>query len=174
MASDKSTITFLWRNEMSKKALFGSLCVVAAVLVTVSVLWAQGDRTQTPARDVTLVGKIVDLHCCMTGKFPSTDQVKCTRECIRAGVPAALETEEGLIVLGQGPKGPARTIDDLAFQFAEVKGKLYERDGLRYLDLTSAKAAPAPQPKVPAEPDFDEAEEAEEYDQEPEDSGSDG
>jgi hypothetical protein len=159
---------------MSKKVLIGSLCVVAAVLITVTALQAGGERTPTPpAREVTMVGKIVDLHCFMTDKFPSADHVKCTRECIRAGVPAALDTEVGLIVLGHGPKGPARMIDELALQHAEIKGKLYERNGLRYLDVTAAKVVSLPEPPKPFDPeieeeeveeDFDEPEEAEDFD----------
>ncbi|MHC4092607.1 MAG: hypothetical protein ACYSVY_20425 [Planctomycetota bacterium] len=130
---------------MNKKVLVGFLSVVTAIFIAVSGLHADGERRPTPpAREVTMEGKVIDLHCFMTGKFPSTDHIKCTRECIRAGVPAALETEDGLVILGKGPKGPARMLDDLALQHAEVKGKLYEREGLRYLDLTSAKAAAAP------------------------------
>ena len=53
-------------------------------------------------------------------------------------VPAALETEEGLIVIGMGERGPSRTLIPLAFKKVEVKGKLYEKDGLQYLDMASA------------------------------------
>ena len=85
---------------MNKRVLVGSLYVVAAVLLAASALEAGGERTQSPPpREVTMSGKIVDLHCFMTGKFPSADHAKCTRECIRAGVPAALETEDSVVIL---------------------------------------------------------------------------
>ena len=116
---------------------------VVAVVVLASVLQAGPQRDgQVAPREVTLTGKIVDLQSYMTEKFSSADQAKSVRECLHHGVPAALETEEGLVVIGQGWKGPARTIADLALQNAEVKGKLYERHGLRYIDITSAKLIP--------------------------------
>ncbi len=117
--------------------------VIAGVVgvMFVSALCAAGDRDKgLSPRDVTLTGKIVDLQSFMSGKFTSSDKVKCTRECIRAGVPIAIETEMGLIVVGEGTKGSARTLAPFAFQYAELKGKLYDKHGLRYIDITSAKA----------------------------------
>lgn len=132
-----------------------SKTVITAVagVVLVSVLCAAGDRDKNPPpRDVTLTGTVVDLHSFMTERYESSDKAKCTRDCIRAGVPAALETQEGLVVIGEGTKGAARTIMELAFQTAELKGKLYEKHGLRYIDITSAKAA---KPKPEPEPDVE-------------------
>jgi len=121
-----------------------AVAAVAAATILASALYAgdeqdRQDKKRAP-REVTLTGKVVDLHCYMTERFPSADAVKCTRECIRAGVPAALETDDGLIIIGKGPKGPARDIAPLALQDVELKGRLYERHGLRYIDVISAKA----------------------------------
>lgn len=118
-----------------------AVATVAAVTILVSALRAGDERGQKPApREVTLTGRVVDLHNYMTEKFPSADKVKCTRECLSVGVPAALETDDGLVIIGKGPKGPARDMAPLALQNAELKGKLYERHGLRYIDVISAKA----------------------------------
>jgi len=126
----------------NKKSIRNSVIVGAVGIMLVSVLSIAADQERNPPpRDVTMTGKIVDLHCFMTDKFESSDKVKCTRDCINAGVPAALETEDGLVLIGQGPKGVARTIAPLAFETAELKGKLYEKHGLRYIDITSAKLA---------------------------------
>lgn len=157
---------------MNRRVLLGFTCLAAAIAVAVSALQAGDERANTPApREVTLIGKVVDLHCCMTGKFPSTDHVKCTRECIRAGVPAALETEDGLIVLGHGPKGAARTVAGLALKTVEARGKLYERHGLRYLDLTTAKALKTAERPGLTEDYFEEQEDDE---GQPEDTDTDG
>jgi hypothetical protein len=139
--------------------------IIAGVVgvMFVSALYAAGDRDKNPPpRDVTLTGKIVDLQSFMTGKFASSDKAKCTRDSIRGGVPAALETKDGLVVIGEGTKGAARTIAPLAFQDAELKGKLYEKHGVRYIDITSAKAAkpepePEPDTEEPLTPEPDEA-----------------
>ncbi|MGB2987489.1 MAG: hypothetical protein WBE26_16620 [Phycisphaerae bacterium] len=132
------------QRNVSKKVI-----TVVVGVVLVSVICAAGDREKNPPpRDVTLTGKIVDLHSFMTDKFESSDKAECTRDSIRAGVPAALETEEGLVLIGEGPRGAARTIAPLAFQAVELKGKLYEKHGLRYIDVTSANAV-----KPEAEPE---------------------
>lgn len=112
---------------------------VAAVIAGASSLRAGGERKKpVKPEDVTLVGTIVDLQSLMTGKFTGTDPVRATQDCIRQGVPAALETEDGLIVIGMGERGPSRTLIPLALKKVEVKGKLYDKDGLQYLDMASA------------------------------------
>ncbi|UCC30062.1 MAG: hypothetical protein JSU86_17925 [Phycisphaerales bacterium] len=129
---------------------------VAAGVVFTSVLMAGGDRDKVPPpRDVTLTGKIVDLHSFMTDKFESSDHVRCTQRCIQAGVPAALATEDELIIIGEGQKGPARTIAPLAFRYAELKGKLYERKGIKYIDVASVKAAKDPESEEDMEEDWE-------------------
>jgi hypothetical protein len=116
---------------------------------------ARGDREKTKSpRDVTLTGKIIDLQSYMTGKFESSDHTACTQRCIEAGVPAALETEDGLIVIGEGSRGPVRTIAPLAFRNAELKGKLYDHKGIKYLDVTSAKAVEDPESEEEVEEDW--------------------
>ncbi len=112
---------------------------VVAVISGASSLRAGGERNK-PAKpeDVTLSGKVVDLQSFMTGKFANSDRIRATQDCIRQGVPAALETEEGLIIIGMGERGPSRTLIPLALKKVEVKGKLYEKDGLQYIDMASA------------------------------------
>ena len=107
--------------------------------VFASTLLAIARPKNPKPEDVTLVGLVVDLQTYMTEKCPNDDFAKCTRDNIRGGVPAALETEDGLVIIGMGDKGPARLLVPLAYQNAEVTGKLYDRDGLLYLDMTAAK-----------------------------------
>lgn len=121
---------------LNRPILLAAACV--AVLFA-STLVAVG-RPKTPKpEEVTLVGLVVDLQTYMTEKCPNDDFAKCTRDNIRGGVPAALETEDGLIIVGMGDKGPARLLVPLAYQNAEVTGKLYDRDGFLYLDMNAAK-----------------------------------
>lgn len=90
-------------------------------------------------KEATLEGRIVDLHCFMTQKYSSADHAKCTAECIRAGVPSALETSSGLVIIGEGAKSPSAQLAPLALENARITGKLYERDGVRYIDLTKVE-----------------------------------
>ena len=110
-------------------------------IVCASTLLAGGRPKKGSPRpeEVTLVGLVVDLQTYMTEKCPNDDFAKCTRDNIRGGVPAALDTEDGLIIIGMGDKGPARLLVPLAYQNAEVTGKLYDRDGFFYLDMSAAK-----------------------------------
>jgi hypothetical protein len=105
-------------------------------------------------REVTLTGQIVDLHCAMTGQYPSEDRAKCTADCIRAGVPAALKIKAGFVVLGHGADGPAKAVLPHAFEHVDVTGKIYRAGGLRYLDIESIQPASG---QAPAEEDEREA-----------------
>lgn len=105
-----------------------------------------------PVREATLTGRLIDLHCFMTEQYPTKDHERCTADCIRNGVPAALETPTGLVILGQGMTGPAKTLLPLAFQQVEARGKLYEKSGIKYLDVASVKKAHE-RPRLPEEPE---------------------
>jgi hypothetical protein len=120
------------------------LCgVLVSMLVIVAMAATPGKGGEKKPRDVTLTGKIVDLHSYMTGKFASSDRARSTRACIHAGVPVAIEASDGLIVVGQGTKGPRKLLVRLAYQHVDLKGRLYERGGLRYIDISDAKPAEA-------------------------------
>lgn len=146
----------------NRRTLAALAFAVAAVIAGASSLRAGGERKKpVKPEDVTLVGTIVDLQSFMTGKSTGTDPVRATQECIRQGVPAALETEEGLVVIGMGERGPSRTLIPLAFKKVEVKGKLYEKDGLQYLDMATIGL-------VKEKEEAEEGEDAEEHDGEEE------
>lgn len=104
-------------------------------------------------QNVTLTGRLVDLHSFMTGSYPSQDRAKTTAERLKAGVPAGLDTAAGLILLGMGPKNPVDRLAPLAYEEVEVKGKLHYRRGARYLEFTNiGKAKPIEFPGAPARP----------------------
>lgn len=131
-----------------------SIAAIAALMLTTNILDVNAqtavaeamtgpDHIVTAANpnEVTLVGRVIDFHCFMTGKPHSADTAKCAADCIRAGVPVGLETSEGLIVLGNGMTGPAKVLQPFAHQRVEVRGKLFEEGGVRYLDIASVRAA---------------------------------
>lgn len=124
----------LSRNQL----VIVSVSCAAVLFATTFVALGRPKKNNQP-EEVTLVGLVVDLQTYMTEKCANDDFQKCTRDNIRGGVPAALETEDGLIVVGMGDKGPARLLVPLAYQNAEVTGKLYDREGFLYLDMSAAK-----------------------------------
>jgi hypothetical protein len=120
----------------------GALATAALGLLVWSVnADVRGGRGEQVGKDVVVTGRVIDLHCFMTGQMPSSDPVRCTTDCIRAGVPAALESDTGLFVLGQGVTGPAKTLLPFAYAEVEISGKVFERNGVRYLDIASIKPA---------------------------------
>jgi len=123
-------------NVLEVKAQTG----VPAKQPTATTATAQTAAKLLAPKESTLTGRVVDIHCFMTGQFPSEDKAKCTADCIKAGVPAALETPTGLILLGQGTGGAAKSLVPLAYQQVEVKGQLFEKAGVKYLDITSIQA----------------------------------
>jgi len=117
------------------------LAVLGLVCVSALTLRAAPKRGGEPrGQETTVTGRLVDIQSFMTGKHPGGDPRKSSQEAIRAGVPSAIETEDGMIVIGMGERGPARLLSPLALQQVELKGRLYEKEGLTYLDLISAKA----------------------------------
>jgi hypothetical protein len=161
---------FCRRTVMGRVRTVGIAAAGVLVLTLgLSTLLAQSQQprpvgqSDTQAKEVTLTGKIVDLHCFMTGSQPTKDAVKCTRECLRDGVPAALEMDGGLVLLGKGMKGIGREVAQHALATVEVKGKLYEKHGLKYLDVISVKEAKKAEPE-----EEEEGEESEDWPEDPE------
>jgi hypothetical protein len=123
-----------------------SLLVVALTLVAVTTFVAvaqdkPADKpvTAQPApapagKDVTMVGKLIDLPCFMMGAG-KPDAAKCG-DAMKAGVPVALETPTGVILLGKGAKGMAEFVA-MAHEEVEVKGKLFEKGGVKYIDVVA-------------------------------------
>jgi len=118
-----------------KWALTG-VCTVLAAMVMAQT--AREERS-APPREVVVAGRVVDFHTLMTGKARTDDEEKSVREAIQAGVPAALETKDGILVLGQGWKGPRLSLVRFAFQEVQIKGHLYEKGNLHYLDIEEIK-----------------------------------
>jgi hypothetical protein len=116
-------------------------------------------QQEAQGKEVALTGRIVDLHCFMTGSQPDKDLARCTQKCLRGGVPAALETESGLVILGKGMMGIGREASRHALSMVEISGKLYERHGLKYVDVTSIKEARKVEPEEPEEEGQEEGEE---------------
>ena len=106
---------------------------IVACLVCASTLIARGgpDRSPKP-KDVTMAGMITDLHSYATGESQPT---RAVQRLIRGGMPAVLETDKGPILLGSVSKQYRKELLKLVHEDVEVEGKLYEKRGLRYLDI---------------------------------------
>jgi hypothetical protein len=130
----KSWVRFVW---------IAAGCLAAVALA--STLVVGGERTTpTKPQEAVLTGTVTDLHTFMSGEAPNKET---TRQRVYEGVPVILQTEAGPIILGKG-KGSLKTmVLGVLHQPAEVKGLLYAKHGLRYLDVAVAKP-----PKPGAQP----------------------
>lgn len=133
-----------------------SVVAIAAVITAGSLVSAFA-RPRRPARpeEVIIIGRIVDLQSYFSGEYASDDPTRETRDNIRAGVPAGLEIDDGVVVIGMGKQNPARKLLPLAYQEVELTGKLYEVDGLLYVDMQDVKSVGGEEPargEAPTEP----------------------
>jgi hypothetical protein len=138
-------------------AIVGLAALAICLVPSFMAAQEKGPAAPPPAKEVTLTGKVTDLHCFMAG-CPATekDPVKCSKDCIEKGVPAVLETDKGIVILGKGMEGAGKLFAPLAGQQAEAKGKVYDKAGVKYMDVTEIKKTgeKAPEKPVakPAEP----------------------
>lgn len=136
MNSGKSNV---WFAAVALTAL--ALFVLNPIIAGAQSTRAGREKKEEQGREMTFVGTIVDVHSFMTGKHSSNDHARSTAEAIRSGIPAAIDTPIGLIIIGQGTTGASKTLVPLAHTRALVTGKFYEKNGLKYLDLASARSA---------------------------------
>jgi hypothetical protein len=141
-----------------------------AALVLASTLVVGGPRDRArEAREVTLKGKVVDLHSFMAGDAISDDVV---RQRIYDGAPVILDTERGPVVLGTSKGSLKERVVPSANQAAEATGRLYEKRGIRYLDLKAIHPQPSEAP--PSHEEWEEENLGEEEDGFEEEAGEPG
>ena len=120
---------------MKKRVLTLSL---TALLLVAGLAVASGDREES------WTGEIVDLACYVAQGAKGADHAGCAKACVKGGQPMGLLTDDGTLVLlaadhkdGQ----PFEAAKELAGQRAEVTGSLAEKDGMKMVTVTGAKAA---------------------------------
>jgi len=93
-----------------------------------------------PAREITLTGRVVTVQSYMMPSPGSADSTRAVTDSLRAGGAAALESPMGLVILGQGNTGGMRLLLPLADQQVEIHGKLFEKGGVKHLDIDTIDA----------------------------------
>lgn len=93
-----------------------------------------------PAREITLTGKVVTVQTYMMPGPGTVDATRAVADSLRASGAAALESPMGLVILGQGNTGASRLLMAHAYQQVEVHGKLFEKGGVKYLDIDTIAA----------------------------------
>ena len=115
----------------------------AAKSTEVKPMAAASEKKMQEGKETTITGRVEDLRGFMTGVYASTDHAKCAADAIRTGQPAIVETSNGAVLLGEGAKNIYEKLAPYALQNAELKGKLIEKSGLKYLEVTSVEKSTA-------------------------------
>lgn len=144
------------RSQLVAAAAAAAVCAGFGL----STLFAQqegsrGAQNRGDAGKPTVVeGKLVDLHEFMTSpessrqdrKQRETPQERAGRERpnVRPNGTCALESDQGLIILGDATGSQAMKSTGHVGQTVKVSGKLYEKSGVKYLEVESVRPSDEP------------------------------
>ena len=121
---------------MKHPAFHVILLVAVAIMGLVSVADAKDTQTWT--------GEILDLACYVAQGATGPDHAGCAKTCVKNGQPMGLLTDDGTVVLlaaDHKDGAPYQALKDHAGEQVEVTGWLAEKDGMKMVTVTGAKAA---------------------------------
>ncbi len=114
-------------------AWFGAAALTLAAAVS-------GEQAATPA-ETSLRGEVVDLHCYVTRGERGAAHAGCANACIGRGVTPAFVAEDGrvFLLLAERPVSVKDAVAGLAGETVVARGVVYERDGVRALQLKAVE-----------------------------------
>jgi hypothetical protein len=98
------------------------------------------------AKQATLTGEIVDTGCYLGHGEKGAKHQQCAQLCINKGMPMGLLTAAGdlyLLVPPHSNTDAYKKVKDWAAKNVEVTGTVMERNGMKSIEVASAKLAPA-------------------------------
>lgn len=98
------------------------------------------------AKQVTLTGEIVDSGCYLGHAERGAKHKQCAQLCIRNGMPMGLLTASGdlyLVVPPHSKTDAYKKLQDWAAETVEVTGTVMERNGMKSIEVASARRPPA-------------------------------
>lgn len=127
------------------------LLVGAVVVAAYAVAIADEKATEAKAKTVTLTGEVVDTGCYIGHGASGTKHKECAAKCIAGGMPMALLTaksgdREAALYLLTPPHGNTDAYTKVkawAGSQVEITGAVYERDGMKSIEVTGSKVLAA-------------------------------
>ncbi len=116
----------------------------SVLILSLAALLAAGANVAADMHKGTWTGEVVDLACYVAQGAKGSDHAGCAKTCVKNGQPMGLLTDDGTLVLlsaNHKDGAPYEALKDLAGEMAEVTGELAERDGMKVVKVTGAKAA---------------------------------
>jgi len=135
--------------------------VVVALLSSVIAAAPPPPKRTGPPKAQTFTGEILDMGCYLSRGLRGDLHRECALKCIASGIPMGLATDDGTIFLltqnhdrameprAFGPPDPFQVCKQNAANRMTVTGLVWERDGIKELEVKAAKVAPAPPPTAP-------------------------
>ena len=107
---------------------------------------AEEKKADEKAKSMTITGEIVDTACYLAQGAMGAKHKECAVRCIAGGSPMALLTAKGNLYLLTPPHGNADAFNkakEWAGERVEVTGEVHERNGMKSMEVASAKPAVA-------------------------------
>jgi hypothetical protein len=98
------------------------------------------------ARPTTLSGEVVDTGCYLGDAERGEKHISCATKCINNGMPMGLLTADGrlyLLMLNHDNPDPYNKLKQMPGKTVTVTGAVFERSGMKGIDVTDAKLAAA-------------------------------
>ena len=98
------------------------------------------------AKAVTVKGEIVDLGCYLAHAGKGADHKSCAQKCVNGGMPMGVLAADGklyLLTLNHDNADPFNQAKTLVAEMVEVSGPVYERSGMKMIDVVSVKSVNA-------------------------------
>jgi len=128
-----------------KRAL-SAVLLLAAVSFAVTVVSADSKmEMKAEKKPVTLKGELVDTGCYIEHGAMGEKHKECATKCIAGGMPMGLLSGKTLYLITMNHDNPDayNKLKDMAGEMVEITGVVAERNGVKAIDVTEAKAAVA-------------------------------
>lgn len=134
---------------------------ILAVLLASAAVGAAPPARPGPPKTITVQGEIMDMGCYISRGLRGDLHRECALKCLMSGIPMGLMTKDSTIYLltqyhdrameprAYPPPDPFGVCKANAANQMILTGYLWERDGIKELEVKAAKVAPAPPPTAP-------------------------
>ena len=130
------------------RRILGALAVSALLSMSVAAGAHEGEH-EGKAQTMTAVGEIVDTGCYLGHGASGAKHAQCAQLCISKGMPMGLLTSAGDLYLLTPPHDSMvayKKAKDWAGKKVEISGTMSERNGMKSIEVASAKLAPETTP----------------------------
>lgn len=128
------------------RRVVGALMMTALLAMNGAAVAHDGEHDAGKAHTMTAVGEIVDTGCYLAHGASGAKHTQCAQLCISKGMPMGLLTATGELYLLTPPHDTPtayKKAKDWAGKKVEISGSMNERNGMKSIEVASAKLAPA-------------------------------